>query len=556
MAPACFLPPAHGVVARARLVALALLLLAALAPAAGAAQTNQPPATPVGAAGALPRTGDADPALYAAVLPGQRPAIIAATAGRLSRYRIAATIPALTDRRAPPELTGTVDLRYYNDQPAPRRALYLRLYANDRQYVGGGMRLGAVTVAGAPIRPELSVGDTVAKLPLPAPVAPGQVVDLTIAFTTTVPIAPPRSYGMFALNPTAGSLALAHWYPSLAGVDPDGSWLLDPPSQIGDMIFTNVALYDLTLTAPRGLAVVTTGTEVGTQTGPGGTTRHRIVSGPVRDVAIVADADFQVLSRQVDGVTVNSWFNPARRAGAQRVLDDGAAVLRIYGQLFGAYPYAVFNLVDVPLGGGAAGVEFPQLVMIGDGYYDNPTIEQALPGYLEFLVVHEVGHQWWYGLVGNNQYRHAFLDEGLTNYVATVYFERAHGPAAGAFQLDLNIKLPYLTQLFNGGDWVVDTPTDSFPNMTVYGAIVYGKGPLGFAAIRAAIGDAAFFAALRDYAARERFAVATPADLEAAFARAAGRDLGALWHHWFEAADGRQDFSPADLVALRAELGR
>ena len=82
----------------------------------------------------------------------------------------------------------------------------------------------------------------------------------------------------------------------------------------------------------------------------------------------------------------------------------------------------------------------------------------------------------------------------------------------------------------------------------------YGKGALGFDAVRQVIGDDAFFAALRDYATRFRFGVATPDDLRAAFERASGQDLRVLWRHWFDTEEGTRDFTRADYADLVRRL--
>jgi aminopeptidase N len=160
-------------------------------------------------------------------------------------------------------------------------------------------------------------------------------------------------------------------------------------------------------------------------------------------------------------------------------------------------------------------------------------------------------------MVGNNQYEHAFIDEGLTNFVTTIYFREMYGDEKADEQVDRNLKLWYLTMLFGAGeDQVVDQPTDDFPSQGHYGSTIYGKAALGFGAIHDAIGDDAFFAALTDYAAEFRFKVATPADLRAAFERASGQDLGERWRHWFEATEGEHDFNAAEYARLRREYGR
>jgi hypothetical protein len=499
-----------------------------------------------------PGPGDADPGLYDPVLAGERDEVFDETAGQLARYRIEASL--IPDD--PARIAGTVDLLYLNDTGEELDKIYLRLYANDALYGDGGITIDDVEVADVPVAPVLGVADTVAELPLSTALPVGETVSVSYAFTATPPMNAGHGYGMYGVDTGSGTWALAHWYPVLAGRDAGGAWNLQPPSENGDPIFSNTALYEVTLTAPAELVLVTTGSVVETTVAGDGRTSHRIVTGPVRDFTIVADDDFDVVSREVDGTVVNSWYNPGRETGAELALDYGAESLAMFNDLFGAYPYEEFDIVDVGVGGGAAGIEFPQLVFIGDAYYDNPGIEQAMPGFFEFLVVHEVAHQWWYGLVGNDQYVDAFIDEGLTNYVSTIYFERRYGEEEGAFQVTLNLELPYLGFLFEEGDQIVDQPTDDFVTMGDYGVTIYAKGALGFQAVREAIGDEAFFAGLRQYVEGFRFAVATPADLRSAFEAASGQDLSELWRHWFEAAEGTQDYTPEDLNEAFRELDR
>ncbi len=277
------------------------------------------------------------------------------------------------------------------------------------------------------------------------------------------------------------------------------------------------------------------------------------MTGPVRDFTIVADDDFASVSRQVGGTTVTSYFNPANAGGGARVLEYGSRALATFNALFGTYPYREMDLVEVNLRG-AGGVEFPQLMYIGHALYDDDL--GGNPHYLEFVTAHEVAHQWWYGLVGNNQHLDAFIDEGLAEYASSaVYFGAHYGEATARDQFDREVKLWYLNALFVAGDQIVDQPTDDFPNAASYAATVYGKAAVGFDAIRGEIGDEAFFAGLRDYLRQERFGVASPGDLRSAFAAAADRDIGELWRHWFEAAEGERDFSPQDYLELRAALG-
>lgn len=496
--------------------------------------------------------GDSDPGLYAPLLDEERDEIYAETAGRLTRYRVDAMFTPAGDR--PATISGELDLNYYNATGEAQDALYFRLYPNDEEYAEGGLILDNVEVAGAAVTPELSVEDTVARIELPVPVASDETVDLTLSFTTTIPTAPRQSYGMFSHDQDTGTYALAHWEPLLAGFDPVDGWELAPPSENGDPVFTNAALYDVTLTVPDDLTVITTGIETSSDNVGDGLTSRHFVSGPVRDFVMAIDDDLEVLTASVGGTTVRSWFSADNLEMGREVLRFGVQSMEVYSRLFGPYPYSEMDIVEVDLQR-ALGVEFPEITYIDAGLYE-PSVGRD-PYSLEFTLVHEMAHQWWYALVGNDQYQHAFIDEGLTNFVSTVYMREIYGDEVGDNQVDRNLKLWYLTMLFGGpGDQVVDQPTDDFPSSNAYGATIYGKAALGFKAIHDEIGADAFFAGLTDYARTFCFKVATPDDLREALERASGRDLSEIWRHWFNAAEGEQDFDLADLDDVQRNLGR
>jgi hypothetical protein len=529
-----------------------------------------------------------DPLLYEAIAPAFRREVMAATAHRLAQYTITATlhppssslvttVPGAPEARrwatpeASPEvmlvaegttpvtstdqatITGVAELRFVNDTGDRLSDLYLRLYPNLRQYDAGRMVIDDLTVDGVAVQPEppplyaVPAGTPVStptaeqadlilvRIPLLEPLAPGATTHVQMGFTTLVPVAPPDGTGLFRYVPETGSWTLAHWFPLLAGYDPASGWEVDPPAAWSDPTFANAALFDVTLTAPMELVLVTTGVAVQSHEGDTQQVR-RFVSGPVRDFVLVADPGLTSASTEVNGTTVTSYFPLERAAGGEQILAWAGQALTVFTELFGPYPYATLDLAAVPE---VIGYEFPQLIFIGADYYADPVSAGSRPGAIEFLVAHEVAHQWWYGLVGSNPHRHAFLDEGLAEYSAVLAVEHQAGQPAAQAHLDAGLRLRYASMLLTQGDQVVDQPTAAFPDNQTYYATVYQKAGLGFAAIRQEIGDAAFVAALQHYAKTMRFRVATPQDLLAAFEAAAGSELDDVWQLWFESARGR-----------------
>ncbi len=506
---------------------LIALLIACAAPAAAA-----PVATPSPAATAT--------SAYASVKPDQQASIIAATQGRLPTYRIETTLDPSNPLQ--PRIEGKVHLDYVNTTGTPLTTLPFRLYANNPKANAGSMRLATAAVAGQAVAPVLSVADTVATLPLGTTLAPGASLAIDLTYVATVPVDSSSDYGIFSVDKLSGTWALAFWYPVVAGWDPAHGFELDPVSRNGDPIFSTTAFYDVTIRAPASWRLVTSGIEIGRRIA-GETQITRFSAGPVRDFNIVADNDFGNVRVEVDGTRIVSWFQPGREGIANAAAKNAAQALRLFNQLFGAYPYVELDLVPVEIYN-AAGVEFPQLVYLDARYYSPDRAaneaggqQREPPDDFNFTIAHEVMHQWWYGLIGNNQYLHAFMDEGLTNYISCqVYFEKEYGPVVGAKMTGSYLVGPYQRMLDRKDDRVVDQPTDAFPQRSDYDTAIYSKAALGFGAIRQAIGDDAFFAALRDYAARERFQVAQPDDLKQAFERASGKNLDALWEKWFESA--------------------
>ncbi len=516
-------PPSSRVPCRVLTVVLilAILLPSVMAPSVPA----QTPAVTPGLAGG-----------YGDVLPAEREPVIAATERDISRYVMDVTVDEVAGT-----IGGSLAVAFVNRYGEPLDEVVFRLFPNADHYGPGGTTVASVTVDGTPTTPALSVGDTVLSVPLVGPLLPGAAVTVAMTFTTTVPLDSTGSYGILSRSSATGGWALADWYPSLAGYEaaPGPGWRRDAPFDGVDPTFGDVALYDLTLGA-AGLDVIGTGSVM--PTGIAGTPdgQTRIVAGPVRDLTLALGSDWRLATRTVDGTVVTYATAVNDEVAVDQVLDVVARSLAAYNDRFGAYPYRELDLVDVPLTSGTLGISWSGLIFL-----DGPSLaaEAGDGQFYDFLLSHEVAHQWWGNLVGGNSNDHTFIAEGLTNYTMTMEVEWSQGRPAAVAMLRTYVAPRYLALLRGTGDAVADTPYPQAP--PGFGDIVYGKAALGFLAIRLEIGDDAFFAALRAFAATPsdadagdgfRFRVAEPSDLLAAFEAASGGSLGALWARWFEQA--------------------
>jgi hypothetical protein len=466
-----------------------------------------------------------------AIKPHLRDEIAAAMPQGMPVYELGITFPAHGDPGR--TLRGTMTLTYTNTTGEDIASLPFRLYANGPDPQHDALTIEEVTIDGSPAEPEMSVDNSVVTVPLPAVMTPGETTSVSMRFTTNVPLDAREHYGIFNRSGRTGTWALAHWYPVLAGRDPDSGWMLDPPSQNGDPIFSDAGMYRVTVTAPQDVQIITSGVQQSSEMPDDATRSTTFTAAPSRDFTILADDDMESVTREVAGTTVTSWYEPGHDEAGNAVADWAAQSLTVFNELLGEYPYRELYLAEVEVFG-AAGVEFPQLIYMGSDYYDRQ-VNREEPGSFEFTVAHEVVHQWFYGMVGNHQYDHAFIDEGLTNYLsAQVYFERVYDAEAAARISGSYLEAPYESAVGSGDDEIVDTPTDDFSSSRGYVLAAYSKSPLGFAAIRETMGDDAFFGALQAYVREFRFRVATPPDLLAAFRAATDQDVQAVWTQWFE----------------------
>jgi aminopeptidase N len=247
------------------------------------------------------------------------------------------------------------------------------------------------------------------------------------------------------------------------------------------------------------------------------------VTGPMRDFMLVASADYLTSTMVVEDTLVTSYYLPEDAEGGQQALGYAADALELFSELFGPYPYAEFDLVETPTTAG--GIEYPGLVVIARQLYNQTT------GFFEFATVHETAHQWWYGLVGNDQVDEPWLDEALAQYSTTLYYERLKGPDAADAIRELYFERQYARIVEEGRDQPVGKPVRAYASDD-YGPIVYGKGPLFFQALRDQVGDQLFLEILRTYLKRYEYGIATPGGFLATAEQVSGRELGGLYTEW------------------------
>lgn len=411
-------------------------------------------------------------------------------------------------------------IRFTNNSPAPLTEIPLRLYPNLGR-ADAILTITEVSVGGAPAAPRLLAENSAAVVSLPQPLAPQAALELYLEFEALLPTEGGGNYSTFGF--AGGVLALAQFYPTVPRIGSAG-WDLQSPPLFGDMTTADPGLYDVWVTAPAAMTVVATGVTVATSAAADDAKTWYIVGGPQREFNLVGSSAFTVQSRRVGDVAINSYFATDDAEGGAAVLEWASQAFDIYQRAFGAYPYTELDLVATPTDAG--GVEYPGLVVIADRLYDQA---DQVGSFFQIAVVHEVAHQWWYNLLGNDQVREPWLDEAITQYATVLFYEDRYGAEGRAGVL--NSFNERWNRVKAANDQPIGLPVASYEGRA-YGAIVYGKGPLFLLELQGKMGDAVFAQFLANFSADYRWRTATADDFLAAAETACACQLDDLFAEW------------------------
>jgi len=359
-----------------------------------------------------------------------------------------------------------------------------------------------ITNAGHPIS-TYTLEQTRLEVPLFEPLATEDEIDLTLEFQLSIPPLVDGYWGQHVgyWGYTSRQVNLGMWFPLLAAFDPARGWITPEEHWLGECFVLRTAdfVVDLTIQGTDNLVRVA---------GPGELTRPakgqwRLELENARELALSLSEEFHVLSTStVSGVDVALYYLPdAETLDAPRhALRTAVDALSLYEELYGPYPYRRMIVVE---GDFPDGMEFTGLVFVSRDWFRAWT---GIPDdWLTLITAHEVAHQWWYGMVGNDQGQYPYLDESLAIYSELLFVERYY-PEDREWWWNFRVNA-YAPQGY------VDTPIYDFYSPRGYIDTVYLQGARMMDALRADLGDEAFLVWLRRYADRMRNQIAYPVDL-------------------------------------------
>jgi hypothetical protein len=427
---------------------------------------------------------------------------------------------------------GEGTIRWRNASSVPVRELWVHLYLNAfknersaflRERIGGrgsttpedwgwiDVKKLALHGEGEPIdlwpaadlHGQDQEDETDARVPLPRPVAPGDTVTLDVVFDDKLPTVVERTgyRGSFHM--------VGQWFPKIARLEHDGTWAHFPFHHLSEF-YADFGAYDVTLDVPEPFVLGATGPAVEERV-ENGRRIERHTQKDVHDFAWTAWDLWQTLRETVDGVDVKVLYPPGFGAVARRDLATVRFALPYYSARYGRYPYGVLTVVHPQSDAGeAGGMEYPTLITTEGPWWTPPGVRAP-----EIVTIHELGHQWFYGLLASNEAAWPFLDEGINQYAEAEAMAKWKGPGslvdfAGLRVADIAADAAWA----EGGaqDEPIAKAASEFTTGANYGRLVYDRTASILETLSRVYGEEDFAKAIGTYSRRYRFEHPGPED--------------------------------------------
>ena len=477
-------------------------------------------------------------------------------------YTISATLDTISK-----SIRGTVSIRYTNNSPDTLRFIWLQLDQNLYRTSSKGSAMfpaesrwgvrgfqGGYELTGLQVDGRGAVGkvdDTMMRIDLDAPVPPrGGTVSVGMQYSFSVP-----DHGSDRMGRDSTLYEIAQWYPRMAVFDDVRGWNTEPYLGQGEF-YLEYGDIDFSVTVPAGYVVAGSGTlqnrtevlaaaqierldragrsasvvqvitaneaEAAKRRIVPGTKTWRFRAEHVRDVAWAAAPDFRWDATSWNGVLTQALYQfPKAGRAWESAAEQTQWSIRTYSELWLRYPYPQATSVAGPVGG----MEYPMFVMVHYGTADPTSIFGTID--------HEQGHEWFPMIVGSNERRYAWMDEGFNTYQNAFSNER-RAPGSDAFP---GYVTNWRQSVEGGTQSPLMTPPDRI-DATALGAIGYRKPGAVLLALRDnVIGRDAMDRTMREYARRWAFKHPTPADFFRTVENVSGEDLSWFWNAFFYSTD-------------------
>lgn len=443
-------------------------------------------------------------------------------------------------------LEGNLEMLYTNHAPDTLHFLWIELYPNaykndktaftDQQLENGSTafyfsednqrgyinRLNFKVDGMAASTLDHPVHQDIIKLLLPQPLAPGKQCHIETPFNVKLPLAFSRS------GVIGNSYQITQWYPKPAVYDKHG-WHEIPYLDQGEF-YSEFGNYKVSITTPDSFLVAATGNLKNTSKQPNSITRY-YEQNKVHDFAWFASPDFLIkedtLQLASHTVKLNAFYYPKNEKIWAHSIAMMKDAVRTKSKWLGEYPYDAVTVVDKK-GMNDGGMEYPTITLVS-----TPGTEKEL----DFVINHEIGHNWFYGILASNERLHPWMDEGINTYYDKRYIAEKYGSAPMAYSETssafLNKRLPgdfmelgMHTMIDLKKDQPIETPASKFSVMN-YGLMAYTKAGNWLKTIEQKLGKDVFDKSMQAYYENWKFKHPSPADFKNSLEQSSGRNLDA-----------------------------
>ena len=366
---------------------------------------------------------------------------------------------------------------------------------------------------------------TVLEVTLNNPVLPGEKTIFNMEFESQVPLLIRRSG---KINAEGIEYSMAQWYPKMAEYDKDG-WHAN--EYIAREFYGVWGNFDVDITIDSSYTVAATGylqnaDEIGHGYSPKHTSANtekltwKFHAPMVHDFVWAADPDYkhEIISLR-DGLDVHLFYQIDTANNnwdsLKYYIKD---VFEILDTTFGKYPYKQFSFIQ----GGDGGMEYPMATLIVSKKSFDKFISTA---------VHELIHNWYYGVLANNESANPWMDEGFTSfaedYVMDVIMPKSTGPRLGSSD-------DYLKMVDCDHQESLNTPGDFYGRNQTYYKTVYQKGELFLSQLNYIVGDETFYKGMIKYFNTWKYKHPQPLDFLRIMEKQADMELDWFYHYWIE----------------------
>lgn len=319
------------------------------------------------------------------------------------------------------------------------------------------------------------------RIPTPAPLSPGEALGINFLYQIKLPNQN-EPYGY-----TERQTNLGDWYPYIPPYIPGEGWLVRDDAYLGEHLAYDMAEFEVEIQlansyAANGGELIIAASSLPEIDG----NIYRYHHTPARNFAWTVSDQYQMKETMVGDVMVKSYSFPYHPQADGPALEETAKALSIFNELFSPYPHKILSVVEADF---LDGMEYDGLIFLSHAFYDYYTGDQR--SNLTIIAAHEVAHQWWYGLVGNDQALEPWLDEALSTFSELYFYESAYPEYADWWwQNRISFHEPQ--------GWV-DSSIYEVAGFYPYRDAVYLRGAMFMGEVRDLLGEEAFLDFLRDY---------------------------------------------------------